>query len=82
MEGPYAWPGSRDSWYVQHQTPDPEWNLEFRIAYLRTDADSVEQQFVHSIMSKVFVYNPEERITATQLLRDPSFRALMDRYGC
>lgn len=43
MEGPYAWPGSRDSWYVQHQTPDPEWNLEFRIAYLRTDADSVEQ---------------------------------------
>ena len=81
-KGLYVWSGSHDSWYDQHKTPHPKWNLESRIAYLRPDADPVEQQLVHSIMSKVFVYNPEERITASQLLRDPSFRALMDRYGC
>lgn len=81
-KGLYVWTGSHDSWYDQHQTPDLGWNLESRIAYLRPDADPVEQQLVHAIMSKVFVYNPEERITATQLLQDPSFRTLMERYGC
>lgn len=81
-KGLFAWPGSHESWYDQHQKPDPEHNLESRITYCQLDADPVEQQLVHAIMSKVFVYNPDERITATQLLRDPSFRALMDRYGC
>lgn len=33
-------------------------------------------------MSKVFVYDPEKRNTATQLLQDPSFGAIMDRYDC
>ncbi|OQD61974.1 hypothetical protein PENPOL_c014G08236 [Penicillium polonicum] len=42
----------------------------------------VEQQLMHTMMSKVLTYNLEERLTATQLLRDPSFRAIMDKYGC
>lgn len=71
-----------DSWYDQDQTPDPKHDLASKIAYYRPDADSVEQQLVHAMMSKVLTYNIEERLTATQLLRDPSFRAIMDKYGC
>ncbi|CAP94055.1 hypothetical protein E8E15_002763 [Penicillium rubens] len=74
--------GALDSWYDQDQTPDPNHNLASKIAYYRPDADPVEQQLVHAMMSKVFTYNLEERPTATQLLRDPSFRAIMEKYGC
>ena len=81
-KGLYVYPGGLDSWYDQHQTPDPKRDLASTIAYFRPDADPVEQQHVHSIMCRVFTYNPEERLTATQLLRDPSFRAIMDKYGC
>ena len=81
-KGLYTHPGGLDSWYDQSQTPDPKYDLAAKLAYFRPDADPVERQLVHSIMSKVFVYDPEKRPTANELLRDPSFRAIMDRYGC
>ena len=80
--GLYTHPGGLDSWYDQSQSPDPKHSLAAKIAYFRPDADPAERQLVESIMSKVFVYDPEKRPTARDLLRDPSFRALMDRYGC
>lgn len=81
-KGLYTYPGGLDSWYDQSQTPDQDNDLASRIAYFRPDADPVEKKHVHSIMSRVFTYCTEERLTATQLLRDPSFRAIMDTYGC
>jgi hypothetical protein len=32
------------------------------------------------MMSKVFCYSPDRRPTATQLLQDPSFQAVMEIY--
>ncbi|KAH8429770.1 uncharacterized protein LDX57_007442 [Aspergillus melleus] len=81
-KGLYTQPGSQDSWYDQNQTPDPKWSLESNIAGLCPDADPIELSHVNSIMSRVFTYDPEKRLTATQLLRDPSFRAIMENYGC
>ncbi|CEO60434.1 hypothetical protein PMG11_05063 [Penicillium brasilianum] len=81
-KGLYTHPGGLDSWFDQSQSPDPDNDLAAKIAYFRPDTDLVERQHVQSIMSKVFVYHPEKRPTATELLRDPSFRAIMDRYGC
>ena len=81
-KGLYIFSNGCDAWYDQSQIPDPKQSLASIIAYYRPDAHPVEQQHVLSIMSRVFTYCPEERLTATQLLHDPSFRALMDHYGC
>lgn len=80
-KGHYTHPEGRDSWYNQ-DNHCPEDGLAAKIANLRPDADPIERKLVHSIMSKVFTYCPEERLTATQLLQDTSFRALMDKYCC
>ena len=61
------------------RSPD---RLASSIEYFRPDVDQAERELVYSIMKKVLVYCPEERLTATQLLQDPSFKALMERYGC
>ncbi|KAL4914833.1 kinase-like domain-containing protein [Aspergillus aurantiobrunneus] len=85
---PKQWQGScvysepLDSWYDQSQTPDPNKGLASTIAYYRSDADPTEQQHMLDVMSKVFIFCPEKRLTAAQLLQDPSFRAIMDKYGC
>ena len=81
-KGLYIYPDGDDSWYDQSRPTNPEYSLADRIEWCLPDADPVERQLVESIMAKVFVYDPEKRPTARELLRDPSFRALMDRYGC
>ncbi|CDM30764.1 hypothetical protein DTO013E5_588 [Penicillium roqueforti] len=81
-KGLYKYSDGLDSWYDQSQSPDLEHDLAAKIAYFRPDSDPVERQHVLSVMSKVFIYDPEKRLTAVELLRDPSFRAIMDRYKC
>lgn len=81
-KGLYRNPGGLDSWYDQGETADPKHNLAATIAYYRPDADLTERNHVHSIMSRVFTYCIGQRPTATQILQDPSFRAIMDKYGC
>lgn len=81
-KGLYVYHRSNDSWYDQSRVPIPECTFAERIARLRPDADPVERQHVQSIMSKVLTYDPEKRPSATELLCDPSFRAIMDNYGC
>ncbi|KAJ5901253.1 hypothetical protein N7504_007246 [Penicillium tannophilum] len=74
--------GFPESWYDQSQKPDTDWNIPAKIARLRPDADQIEQDHVHSVMSRAFSYRPQERPTAAELLKDPSFRAIMENYGC
>ncbi|CAG7973711.1 unnamed protein product [Penicillium nalgiovense] len=81
-KGLYTHPGGLDLWYNQSQSPDLRYIIAKKIAYFRPDADLAERQHVESIMSKVFIYKPEKRLTVKELLRDPSFRAIMERYGC
>ncbi|KAI3010741.1 hypothetical protein CBS147346_1506 [Aspergillus niger] len=80
-KGFYVFSGGLDSWYDQSQGPDPD-SLEFLVSYHRPDADPTERQHLLTLMKKMFIYCPEERLTATQLLQDPSFKAIMDNYGC
>lgn len=81
-KGLYIHSGGFDSWYDQSRTPNPNHDLASIIAYFRLDADPIERQHVASMMYKVFQYCPDKRLTATQLLQDPSFRAIMEKYGC
>jgi hypothetical protein len=69
-----------DSWYDQSRTPDPSKNLEAMIARARPDASPTERNHVLSVISKGFSYLPEDRLSATQLLQDASFKAIMDIY--
>lgn len=80
--GLYIHPNGLDSWYDQNETPKPNYDLASTITRYRPDADETEREHVLSIMRRVFTYCPEKRLTATQLLRDSAFRAIMDKYGC
>ncbi|KAK2758828.1 hypothetical protein FQN54_003520 [Arachnomyces sp. PD_36] len=69
---------SLDSWYAEDSTRNPESNLDALILRGRPDASPAERKHMISIMSRGFSVWPEKRPTATQLLQDPSFRAIMD----
>ena len=71
-----------DAWYDPTMTSDPKRDLAFRIAWLRPETSQVERGHVLSVMRKGLCYLPEQRITAAELLRDPSFIALMKIYQC
>ncbi|KAK2858486.1 hypothetical protein FQN49_004685 [Arthroderma sp. PD_2] len=81
-KGLYTHPKGLDFWYDQNQTTDPKHDLASTIAYYRPDSDPTERQHVLSIMTRIFTYCPEKRLTTTELLQDPSFKAIMNTYGC
>jgi serine/threonine protein kinase len=75
----------KDSWYSQGRLADPssaESALKICLKEEQPDTSPTERDHVLSVMSKGFCYLPEGRLTATQLLQDPSFKALMEIYGC
>ena len=82
---PKQWKGHYNSlgtsakwWYDQRRRPDR--TIESFIKRERPEVSEVELNHIVSIMSKVFCYSPEDRPTATQLLQDPSFQAVMEIY--
>lgn len=84
---PESWKGRfwcpeevRDAWYDHKTIPGPERDLASRIARMRPYTSQAERELVLSVMLKEFCYLPEQRITAEQLLRDPSFRAIIEMY--
>ncbi|KAL4958664.1 uncharacterized protein BDV14DRAFT_186266 [Aspergillus stella-maris] len=81
-KGFYTHPGGDDTLYDQSQKPNPGFTFEAQIARLIPHSDPVEQGLVLDIMKKVFTYYPEKRPSASELLKDPFFRAIMERYGC
>ncbi|WEW57531.1 hypothetical protein PRK78_002998 [Emydomyces testavorans] len=66
----------RDEWFTK--IPNPEDGIAAKVRRLAPNASTQELKHVLSIMRKCFDYNPDKRPTATQLLRDPSFQAIMD----
>ncbi|CAG8948005.1 unnamed protein product [Penicillium salamii] len=78
----YPYPDGFDALYDQSKVPVPECTLAAKIAHFCPESDLVERELVEDIMSKVFTYDIDKRLTAKQLLQDTSFKALMDRYGC
>ncbi|KAN0077553.1 Protein kinase-like domain containing protein [Elaphomyces granulatus] len=70
------------SWYDQRRKPDPKETLEKIIEERRPEASPIERSHILSIMSKGFCYSSEGRLTATELLQDASFKAVMEIYCC
>ncbi|KAN0078905.1 Protein kinase-like domain containing protein [Elaphomyces granulatus] len=79
-KGHYVCGECNNSWYDQSITSDPRSALERLIQKERPETSPTERNHVLSLMSRVFCYCPEDRLTATQLLQDASFKALMEIY--
>jgi hypothetical protein len=59
-----------------------EQTLAVRIACFRPETSQTERNLVLVVFAKVFIYLSERRATASQLLKDSLFKALMAMYGC
>lgn len=74
----YAW------WYdpkaKEHLPAKNKISLESRLDWGRPEISRQERALALEVFRKGFQYLPEKRLTAAQLLRDPSFRALMAYY--
>lgn len=74
--------GSFDSWYDHEgdESRNSKTNLAATIKRVYPEADPDEQQHVFSVLSWGFSMDPKKRPSAAQLLRDPSFNAIIDRH--
>lgn len=70
-----------DEWYDPGTRVDPNHDLAATIRYYRPDVDDVEMRLVLAFMQRVFTYVPEERLSARELMGDPVFIAIMEKYG-
>jgi serine/threonine protein kinase len=78
--GCYHQPGKNSaSWY--DQSKKAEFTLEAMIKRNRPEVSSAERAHVLSFMLKGFHFHPKHRVTARELLSDPSFQAVMKAYG-
>jgi len=68
------------SWYDQRKKRDRKAILDSIVKKKRPEVSSVERDHVVEIMSKIFCYSPDDRLTATKLLQDSSFQAVMEIY--
>lgn len=77
-QGHFDGPGTMlNSWYDQDRKPVPELTLAAMIKRARPEASPSEVKPVLFFMSKGFCYLPESRMSATELLQDASFKAVM-----
>ena len=80
---PAHWKGlvkAEEHLYDQDRKADTEGTFNRYIDKFVPNASPAEKAHVISIVLKVLRYCPEDRLTATQLLQDPSFKALMEMY--
>jgi serine/threonine protein kinase len=71
-------PGN-NSWYDQRR-PNHKEALKTMIEKFRPEASPIERELVLSIMVKGLSYPPENRWTATELLQDAAFKAVIEIY--
>ncbi|KAK2601971.1 hypothetical protein QQS21_004484 [Conoideocrella luteorostrata] len=94
MLGPFPehWKGSYsggdvwEDWWWDHSgqicpPPVPLETLVEKIDRRRPDISPLERDYVISLIRRGLCYAPEDRITAAQLVEDPSFNGLMAIYG-
>lgn len=72
--------GERDDWYGTSQH-SPDKLLRTFLDQHRPDISEIEKGLVLSIISQVFRVEPEARITASELLENEDFKALMNLHG-
>lgn len=72
--------GERDDWYGTSQHC-PDRSFRTFIDQHRPDISELEKGLVLSIISQVFRVGPEARVTASELLEDEDFKALMNLHG-
>ena len=67
-----------NSWYDQRRKPSRDFNLESLIKRERPEVSEVERNHLLNILFKGFSYSPQDRLSARELLQDPSFQAIME----
>ncbi|KMP02883.1 hypothetical protein CIRG_02575 [Coccidioides immitis RMSCC 2394] len=81
---PKEWKGLKekpeDEWYDQNMRVDTKEVLERMFKLELADVSTAERGHIISIILAVLRYRPGERLTATQLLHHPSFKAVMNMY--
>lgn len=78
-----SWNGGGESvtaWYDPSTKPQARLEAKAPVAKRRPEI-SPERDLFASVVSKVFLYKPESRLTATELLEDSEFQAPMAYYG-
>ncbi|KAJ8119542.1 hypothetical protein O1611_g10590 [Lasiodiplodia mahajangana] len=89
---PEEWKGNctlgdaQDWWYDQtgqfprtdHSTPYA--SLESKLAFARPDKSEEERDLAAKVIRKGLSYRPQDRLTAAELLDDPSFNSLLGPY--
>ena len=69
----------KDKWYDQKQVIiDDRWTLGGTLQAGGVDVGPRELGLLVDVLSKLFCYIPKDRITAAQLLEDPSFKAMKE----
>ena len=74
-------PHATDDWYDQAKEPKPQQTLEAIIERARPDVSPEERGHAVLVLRRGFSYVPEERLSAAELLLDPSFNALLASHG-
>jgi serine/threonine protein kinase len=69
-----------DSWYDPNYKPHPDATLAAKVTRLRPEINEIERRHALSVMSRGFSCHPERRPTASQLLRDPCFKYIIEKY--
>ncbi|KAI1920171.1 hypothetical protein LOZ66_000384 [Ophidiomyces ophidiicola] len=77
LRGQYILNNAKDNWYDQSGRRDTTY-VENKITRLRPGISSAEKALALSVFTRGFSVIPEQRLTASQLLQDPSFNALLD----
>lgn len=76
--GRWALGNTDECWYDEKRAKTEEKRtLRGSIRRYKPEVDSAEVDLVVSVLSRIFRYDPTERITAAQLKSDPGFRAMM-----
>ncbi|KAK2740922.1 hypothetical protein FQN57_005926 [Myotisia sp. PD_48] len=70
-------PSRLDSWYDQSRTADFEKHFRRRVKRVLPEAGDIIHDHALSVLKRGLRMLPEEHFTASQLLRDPSFVALV-----
>ncbi|GAP90915.1 putative CMGC protein kinase [Rosellinia necatrix] len=83
-EGRYQYHDSTadDAWYDQARETHVEMTLESKLARRNPAPNETEKALVLSILRRGFYYDPQQRISAAELLEDKAFIAIMEKYGC